>query len=179
MKALVTAAFFGLASPVFAEAPVLDGHWISAAPENMGQMYATRDFTFDGDAWSVTFRAFGDAAATVPLFTLDVGGAYRIGGASATVPGAYEGIFPATRRSITADSEAGVGLFADMGCTLSLGQAQDLVDEGCGFVPPLMQAMGEYDLVSIQGERFFFGDRSGDLTKARPTALTPFPLVKK
>jgi hypothetical protein len=39
-----------------------------------------------------------------------------------------------------------------------------------------MQNMGEYDLVAIRNGQLFFGDRSGDLSKARPDKLTPYPL---
>lgn len=176
-------ASFALAAsfPVHAaaEAPKLAGHWMSAAPEPQGKLFVTRDFTFEGQNWGVSYRAFGDAEAKMPLFSLDVGGVFVIGGPSAAVEGAYEGIFPATHRKITAESEAGAALFAGMGCTLKVGEPKALVSEPCGFVPSQMQAMGEYDLVAIKGGQFFFGERSGDLTKARPTALYPFPLVKQ
>ena len=162
-----------------AEAPKLSGRWASVAPEAQGKLFVTRDFTFEGESWGVRYRAFGDAEAKMPLFSLDVGGVYVIGGPSATVAGAYEGIFPATHRKITAESEAGAAMFAGMGCTLKVGESKALVSEPCGFVPSQMQAMGEYDLVAIKDGQFFFGERAGDLTKARPTALYPFPLVQK
>jgi hypothetical protein len=41
-----------------------------------------------------------------------------------------------------------------------------------------MQAMGEYGLVALRGQRLFFGDRAGDLTKARPEKLTAYPLIR-
>ena len=173
------ALMLGLGTPALAEPPVLDGHWVSAAPEAQGPLFATRDFTFDGDGWSVLYSAYGDQDATAPLFTLEVGGHFVLGGPSATVEGATEGVFPATHRRISAQSEAGAAMFAGMGCTLMVGEAKDLTTEGCGFVPSLMSAMGEYDLVAVRDGQLFFGDRSGDLTKARPTALTPYPLVRR
>ena len=176
------AALFGaLAATSVADSQTLDltGHWVSAAPEAQGKIFVLRDFTFKGQDWSVVYRAFGDAGAKQPLFTLDVGGVFVIGSAAPKVPGAFEGIFPALYRKITADSPAGVGMFAQMGCALALGTAKSLVSEGCGFMPPLMQAMGEYDLVLLKDGQFFFGDRAGDLTKARPEALYPYPLVKR
>lgn len=168
----------GLAVPAAADAPKLTGDWQSVAPEAQGPMFVTRTFHFEGNTWSVVYRAFGDADAKAPLFTLDVGGVFVVGGPAA-LPGAYNGIFPATRRDITAESTAGAALFAGMGCTLEVGTAKSLVSDACGFVPPLMQAMGEYDLVKINNGQLFFGERSGDLTKARPTALYPFPLAQK
>ena len=162
-----------------AEAPDLTGHWTSAAPEAQGKIFVLRDFTFKDNSWGVVYRAFGDADAKQPLFTLDVGGVFVIGGPSVKVPGAFDGVFPALHRKIIAESPAGVGMFAQMGCVLELKVVKSLVAEGCGFMPPLMQAMGEYDLVAIKDGQFFFGERSGDLTKARPIALYPFPLVKR
>lgn len=173
------AAVMLLASPAFAEAPDISGHWQSRAPEATGPVFATRDFILTDREWTIAFHAFADAEGKVPLFTLDVGGVYVLGGASVAVPGAVEGIFPATHRNLTADSAEGVAFFAGQGCALTVGQAMPLVQTGCGFVPGLMQAMGEYDLVAVKDGSLFFGDRSGDLTKARPTALTPYPLVRQ
>lgn len=168
-----------LATPALAEAPDISGHWRSRAPEAMGPIFATRDFTLTDRDWTVQFRAYADAGGKLALFTLDVGGVYVLGGASASVPEAVEGIFPATHRSLTANSDAGAAFFAGQGCALTVGQPMPLVEKGCGFVPGLMQAMGEYDLVALKDGSLFFGDRSGDLTKARPTALTVYPLVRQ
>lgn len=175
--ALVLSALAGSAGA--ADAPAIAGHWASAAPEAQGPIFATRDFQLDDTSWSLVFRAFADSAATQPLFRIDVAGVYLVGGPSGAVPGAMEGIFPATQRKLTAESAAGVAMFESMGCKLEQGVTKSLVSEGCGFLPPLMQAMGEYDLVALKDGQLFFGDRTGDLTKARPTKLTPFPLVKQ
>lgn len=182
--ALATAAVTALCATsipaAFAqEAPAIAGHWASVAPEPSGPITATREFRFDESGWSVQFRAFADAAASQPLFRIEVAGVYVIGGPSATVPGAHDGIFPATRRDLTAESPAGVAMFAEMGCALEQGVTRSLISEGCGFLPPLMQAMGEYDLVAITDGQLFFGDRTGDLTKARPDRLTPYPLARQ
>lgn len=169
------------AVPVFAEdsAPSIAGHWVSADLEPQGPIFATREFQFDENTWAVTFRGFADAEAKQPLFRIDVSGIYLIGGPSSTVSGAFDGIFPATKRDLTAESAQGVAMFSQMGCTLESGVTKHLVNEGCGFLPALTAAMGEYDLVAVKDGHLFFGDRSGDLTKARPAKLTPFALVKK
>lgn len=157
----------------------IEGRWKSERLEPQGKLFVSRDFTFAGDSWSVVYRAHADANGANPLFTLDVGGIFVVGERSTTLPEAHDGIFPARRRNITADSAAGVAMFAAMGCTLLEGVPKALVSEGCGFVPPLMTAMGEYDLVTIKDGKLFFGDRSGDLTKARPQSLYAFPLIKQ
>lgn len=177
MAACALAALF---NPALAkDAMSIDGRWISVAPEAQGGIYATREFQFDDGRWSVIYRTFADEAASQPLFRIDVAGAYVIGGPSASIEGAHSGIFPALQRDLTAESPAGVALFAGMGCTLEEGVVTHLIDKGCGFLPPLMQAMGEYDLIALRDDQLFLGDRTGDLSKARPAALTPFPLVRQ
>jgi hypothetical protein len=169
-----------LAPPALAQtAPDIPGRWVSAAAEAAGPVTGMRDFTFDGDRWSVRFSAFADAGTTQPLFVLDVAGAYVVGGPSAAVPGAWDANFPILSTTVTAASPAGVDMFAGMGCTLSEGEPKALIAEGCGFLPPVMDAMGEFDLVALKDGQLFLGDRSGDLTKARPTALIAYPLVRK
>lgn len=179
----VLAVFFALlcVAPVAhgLESPDLRGRWTSTALENYGSHFATRTFVFSDSEWRVTYRAYADAQGKQPLFRLEVGGFYVLGQASADVSGAFEGIFPANRRRVIAESDAGVAMFSGMGCILEKGKALSLVSHGCGFVPGLMQAMGEYDLVAIKEGHVYFGDRAGDLTKARPAALTPYPLVRK
>lgn len=155
------------------------GQWASAAPEAYDHIFATRQFHITPKRWGVLFKVYADAAGTQPLFHLNVGGPYTLGGPSAKVDSAAEGIFPADHRLITADSPAGVQLFASQGCTLQQGKALPLVQQGCGFVPGLMQNMGEYDLVAIKNGQLFLGDRSGDLSKARPDKLTPYPLLRQ
>lgn len=159
------------------EVPVLRGSWASTALESYGNHYATRTFNFTETSWTVVFRAYADAQGKQPLFRLNAGGVYVLGQSSATVRGAFEGIFPATYRHITAESNAGVHLFSSMGCSLVKDQETPLVNQGCGFVPGIMQAMGEYDLVAFKEGEVYFGDRGGDLTKSRPTSLTPYPVT--
>jgi hypothetical protein len=148
-------------------------------PENYGSHHATRSFSITQRDWRVLYQAYADPQGQQPLFTIRVTGVYALGDPSPTVAGAREGIFPALSRSLTADSDAGVQMFASMGCRLARGQETPLLNTGCGFVPGLMQVMGEYDLVAQVGGQLFFGHRAGDLSKARPDKLTPFPLLRR
>ncbi len=167
------------ATSASAQTPDVVGQWRSRGLEAAGPMHVTRAFTLTDTEWTVVFHAFGDAQGMQPLFTLNVGGIYVIGAASAKVSGAYDAVFPANHRHITADSDQGVAMFAGMGCRLNKGEETALIQRGCGFVPGLMNAMGEYDLVALKDGQLFFGDRSGDLTKLRPAFLTTYPLVRK
>ncbi|MFZ1891797.1 MAG: hypothetical protein WAU37_06385 [Formosimonas sp.] len=160
------------------QTPNIKGQWTSEALENNGPVYATRTFTLTNSQWRVVYHAYADEQGQLPLFTIKAGGFYVIGDASTLLDGVYEGVFPANHRFLTADSAAGVQMFANMGCSLTQGKQTALLNQGCGFVPGLMQAMGEYDLIAIRDGQLFFGDRAGDLTKTRPLKLTPYPLVR-
>lgn len=157
----------------------IQGQWSSAGAENYGSHHATRNFAITERDWQVLYQAYADPHGQQPLFTIRVKGVYALGDPSAKVAGAREGIFPALSRSLTADSEAGVQMFATMGCRLERGRETFLLNSGCGFVPGLMQVMGEYDLVAQSQGQLFFGDRAGDLSKARPEKLTSFPLLRR
>ena len=156
----------------------LIGRWASPAPENLGQIYGTRAFVMTERAWALEFRAFADAAGQVGLFALRVEGTYALLGASRAVPGATEANFRFGRRYLTA-SASGAGLFAPSGCALEPGVERDVSADGCGFVPSVRAAPVEYDLVRLDGDRLFFGDRSGDLGKARPERLGADPVVRR
>ncbi len=162
-----------------ADAAALPGRWRSVGLEHYGNHHATRSFEFTDQDWQVTYQAWADAQGRQPLFTIRVQGGYTLGEASAKVDGAREGVFPARSRRLSADSDAGVQLFASMGCTLVKGQVVALVNTGCGFVPGVMQVMGEYDLVAFRQGQLYLGDRGGDLSKARPAKLTPYPLLRQ
>lgn len=157
----------------------IQGQWSSAGPENYGSHHATRSFSIGDRTWQVRYQAIADPQGSQPLFTIRVNGVYALGESSARVVGAREGIFPALSRSLTADSEAGVQMFAGMGCRLEQGRETFLLNAGCGFVPGLMQVMGEYDLVALKQAQLYFGDRTGDLSKARPDKLTQYPLLRR
>lgn len=167
---------------VAAHAPTtanLTGEWRSAAPEPMGAFHAVRDFVFTPGQWAMVFRAYADAEARKPLFTLRIDGPYVVGGASTQVSGASEVTFQYAHRYVTADSADGVAMFAKMGCTLRVGDETDVSLQGCGFVPSMLQAGVEYDLLKLEGDKLYFGDRSGDLSKARPQKLGAQPVTKR
>ena len=177
-KILLATTLIATSAMTQAAPPSISGKWQSVGVENYGQVYATRQFQMTAKDWGVVYRAYHDAEGKQPLFTIRVKGVYALGDLSSTVSNAYEGIFPALSRRLTAESDAGVQLFSSMGCQLIKGKEVALVNQGCGFIPGLMQVMGEYDLVSIRNGQLFLGDRAGDLSKQRPTALTTYPLKR-
>ena len=157
----------------------ISGNWISESIEKYGDTYATRSFQITKDTWSVSFQTFADEKKNTPLFTIFVEGVYVIGGKSNIVENAHNAIFPVIYRSLTINSDFGVEMFAQMGVNVEKNKEISLLDEGCGFIPSLMNCMGEYDLVSLENGKCYFGDREGDLSKQRPSKLTPYAVIKK
>lgn len=176
-------AALALAHPVAAQHTLspaqLVGYWQSAAPENQGAFHLVRSFVFTERAWALTARATVDAKLTEPLFTLRIEGDYAVGKPAEIPRDATEAAFFYHRRYVRADSATGAAFFKSQGCDLPLHVEVDVSLAGCGFVPAVTSSGIEYDLLKISGEQLFLGERSGDLAKSRPRALSTFPLTKR
>jgi hypothetical protein len=164
----------------------LNGRWTSPQPEPIpnadgSTIYGVRDFTFAPETWRLRFTAYGDADAKHPLFTLRAEGHYTLGDPSVAVPGAREAEFHFARRLFTAHTEPFVELLNGAGAgsaPWTPGVEQDVSITGALFVPSMAQAPIEHDLVAFRDGALFLGDRSGDLSKARPAALGAYPLAR-
>jgi hypothetical protein len=164
----------------------LSGRWISVQPEPIpnadgSTMYGVRDFTFTDETWALRFSAYGDPDAAYPLFTLRAEGHYTLGEPSAAVPDAREAEFLFAKRLFTANGEPFVELLNGAGAgspPWMPGVEQDVSATGALFIPSLAQAPVEHDLVALRDGALFLGDRSGDLSKTRPTTLGTFPLIR-
>ncbi len=69
MKSLfvfMLAIMFSLVS--YAQKPNLNGRWESIKPEAQGQVFATRDFTFKNDKWSIIYTVYGDSEKKISCF---------------------------------------------------------------------------------------------------------------
>jgi hypothetical protein len=165
---------------------ILSGRWTSLQPEPIlnadgSMIYGLRDFSFAGETWALRFTAYGDPEATVPIFTLRAEGPYTLGDASAVVPGAREAEFHFARRLFTAHAEAFVALLDSAGAGSPpwvAGVEQDVSATGALFIPSVAQAPVEHDLIAFRDGALFLGERSGDLSKTRPTALGTHPLSR-
>ena len=157
----------------------ITGQWQSPDPESYGSHYATRTFTLTEQDWKVLYQAYADPQARQPLFSIRAFGVYVLGEVSGTVANAREGIFTTHSRSVTADSDAGVQMFAAMGCTLVYGQETALSGTDCGIVPGLTPDNREdHELVALDKRKLYFGDHSGDSSGSYPDRLTPYPLIR-
>jgi hypothetical protein len=165
----------------------LIGRWVSPSPEPMpmpdgNTLYNLRDFILTEKAWAMLFTAYGDPGATFKLFTLRIEGTYNLGAASTDVPGARNADFHFAGRYLTANAQPMLDMFKGAKAgdgNWQLGVEQDVSKTGCLFIPSVAQAPVEYDLVRRDGDNLFFGDRSADLTKARPKKLIGAPVARR
>jgi hypothetical protein len=133
----------------------------------------------DASACALRLTAATDEKLTTPLFTLRIDGSCVPGVASREVKGAFEAVFMYSRRNLRAESPAGVELFKAQGCALDAEVEKHIGPNCCCFLPSMPASGMEYELLSMQGERLWLVDRSGDLAKQRPRALSTLPVVRR
>lgn len=167
----------------------LVGQWVSGAceayPNGMGgENYLTRDFTLTESTWSLLLTIFADAGCTTPFFVVEIDGPYTLGAASAAVPGATEGDFGFASIVWTAKLQQAADLFTMSGCGAepwAVDVPQDVGGTGCiGIAHPIAECPTDHDIVAIDGDQLFFGERVTDMCKpeGRPTALNTYPVIK-
>lgn len=168
----------------------LAGHWVSEGCESYpdgqgGENHLTRDFTLTEKGWDLTFTLFGDAACSYPLFSARIQGPYSLGELSAKVDGATEGTFGFESNEWTALDQGMADLFTQSGCgagAWEVGTPQDVTGTGCiGVAHPVSECPEEYDVVAIEGDALYFGERVTDMCKVegRPAALNQYAVVEQ
>ena len=168
----------------------LVGEWGSesceAYPDGQGNTnYVTRTFTLTQTDWDLNFTVFGDDACSFPLFSSNVGGSFGLQTLSSNVEGATEGTFELEYNDWTAHADNIVTAFEQSGCGTdewSVGVAQDVTETGCfGVAKPTSDCSAEYDIVSIDGDKLFFGERITNMCapEGRPAALNSYAVVRQ
>ena len=168
----------------------LVGDWSSesceAYPDGQGNTnYLTRTFTLTETDWDLSFTVFGDEACSFPLFSSNVGGPFVLQTLSSNVDGATEGTFELDYNDWTAHADDIVTALEQSGCGTgewSVGVTQDVTETGCfGVAKPKSDCAAEYDIVSIDGDKLFFGERITNMCapEGRPTALTSYPVIRQ
>ncbi|MFT3837564.1 MAG: hypothetical protein QM723_11265 [Myxococcaceae bacterium] len=193
MRGLVVAVLLAAAP----SAKQLEGVWSSeggceSAPDGQGgTMHFRRTFTFDKAGWKIDFSTYGDAqcSSAAQMVSVEIDGAYKVLGPSKNALGANEAVFGFAHRKATAKSDGAAGwLNSVKACGLSdwkAGQARDIDQSGCpqlGALPKAQCPNGEYDLLKLDGDKLFFGDRGdGNLCSEakRPKQLGKVAVVKQ
>lgn len=162
----------------------LAGRWVSAACEPAGPgLYVKRDFTLTESTWKLVVTLYTDAPCSARFAGIDVDGPYEVKGPSQPVAGATEVDYKVSGHHVTAYSDAALQALNQSGCGPSpraLNQALDITQTGCPafMIPSVAACPFEMDLNKIDGDNLYFGDRSSDLCKARPTKLGQLPVTR-
>lgn len=163
----------------------LAGRWVSGSCESAGSgSYIKRDFTLTESTWKLNATIYNDAACTVKFLGLDIAGPYTVVQESPSVAGATEVNYQVTDRRLIPLSDGAVQLLMQGKCGAgpwAVNQIADIAQTGCaplGFPSNAQCPGGELDLNQIDGNNLFFGDRSADLCKARPTKLGTYPVTR-
>lgn len=177
-----------------AAAPDITGEWLSEGGcEKMpngqgGETYFNRHFWIDKAEWKIHFTTFGAADCTGELLQVEIAGPYKLGKASKAVAGATEGDFSTSKTmTVTPKAEGVLGWLNGAGVCgkkdWKVGEAHDVSKTGCKELgikgKAQCKAHRELDLVKVEGDKLWFGDRSGDMCKARPTKMAGGAMVKK
>ncbi|MFP2931489.1 hypothetical protein ACLESO_41150 [Pyxidicoccus sp. 3LG] len=167
----------------------LAGRWDSptceAIPNGDGSnSYLQRHFQLTEANWTLELDAFGDAQCQTKLFTARIVGPYTLVKDSEQVSGATEGDFAFGERFLTAHVQPLADAFAQSGCgtgTWTVG-AEQAVPGACLSFKPLAACGTDHDLVKVEGDKLFFGQRPADndmcSPNKRPATLAPLPVVK-
>lgn len=159
----------------------LDGRWASTAPEPWGPgAWGTREFTFRDGRWTLRFVLALDPAMRQPVFAFRTHGTYALGGASASVPGAWEADFREDAKHVTllTSDPALAAAFGLAACGLEVGVERDVSSQGCARWKPVSVCPDDHDLLALgPSGALYFGVRPADndlcTPDRRPRALLP------
>lgn len=173
------------------ESAELVGSWKSPSCEvgtgaDGSSFYYTRNFTLTESSWTIDFVLFGDDACSYKLSTATIAGAFELLEVVEALPGTRQGNFERETLTLVAHDETMAGYFEASGCGGSgwtLEQAQDISATGCA--PLGLESSSacptEFDIVKLDGESLYFGDRSGGMCDEakRTGVLQTVPVVKQ
>jgi hypothetical protein len=168
VKTLVAMTIASLAAAPMA-APALQGRWTSAEPEPLPGAsavtnYLVRDFSFEGDHWTIDFTIFADAQRNQPILSGRNSGTFRLGPER---DGTRNAEFDMEQRSLTPRNAVIAQALTAAGCgsgSWTVGVAQSVAEKGCKAFRVFSREAceREYDVVRIEGERLFLGARPAD-----------------
>jgi hypothetical protein len=190
MKLLAAALGLALAGPALATPALtgtqnrletLDGQYSSTAPEDWGGgAFGRRAFSFDHGRWTLDFTLALDPAFARKVFAFRTGGTYRVIGAAAAVPGAFQADFREESKNVTLlTSDAAIATaFGLAACGLAVGVEKDVSQAGCAAWKPVSACPQDHDLLALDAAGgLYFGVRPADndmcAPERRPTALLP------
>lgn len=177
--------------PSVARAQDIRGFWEHDAcqvQERDGTRSGSRSlFAIFDREWGIAFTQYADAACATPVLTAVLRGTYERTGASTRVPGASEAIFRFSYKGIVAHDAA---LVAKLNAGLcgarqwKAGIEQDVTSTGCLSIASREACAEEFDLIALDGDRLYLGERpppGADICEAsrRPQRLRTVALRRR
>jgi Adenomatosis polyposis coli down-regulated 1 len=141
------------------------GFWDSEAcvvQERDGTRTSSKSaFVFLSREWALEFVQFADDQCARPASTAFFTGQYQITQPSRVVAAAHDATFGFSYKAVTLYDES---LLAEanracVGRVWKRGEPQDVTKTGCLWVTPVSACPQEFDLVKLDGNRLFLGER--------------------
>jgi hypothetical protein len=137
--------------------------------------------------WGIAFTQYADAACQERVLTATLRGTYEPDAASARVAGAVDVTFRFTRKGLAVYDPALLDRLNAGACgdrRWSRGIEQDVGAAGCLSIESVAACGQEYDLVRVDGDRLYLGERPPPGTNIcaagrRPTRLRTEPLRRR
>jgi hypothetical protein len=174
-----------------ARGPDIRGIWEHATcqvQERDGARTGSRSlFAIFDREWGIAFTQYADAECRTPIMTAVLRGTYESTRPSPRVAGAFEATFRFAYKAIVARDSTLLarlngGLCGDR--LWKLGVEQDITSSGCQSIESVTACPQEYDLVFIQDDQLYLGERPrpGENICAedrRPLRLRTAPLQRR
>lgn len=164
--------------------PNLRGNWRSSEPEMIAKgLFSTREYRINQSRYEMVYSLASDKDMKKLLMVYRAEGPYTVEAPSVSVPGANLATFKASRRFLKLKSRDPklVKVLGLEKCNLVPNQEIDVTEKGCGIVESVAECGQEFNLVKLDNEQLFLGERSLDkrlcTADERPTQLGP-PLKK-
>jgi hypothetical protein len=137
--------------------------------------------------WGIAFTQYADAACQERVLTATLRGTYEPDAASARVAGAVDVTFRFTRKGLAVYDPALLDRLNAGACgdrRWVRGIEQDVSATGCLSIESVPACAQEYDLVRVDGDRLYLGERPPPGTNIcaegrRPTRLRTEPLRRR
>jgi hypothetical protein len=144
-------------------------------------------FVFLDAEWALEFTQYSDAACETPSLRAFFQGRFRVAERSSKMPGAFHANFGFSMKRLTLYDD---GLLAQANrgvCGRRIwarGREEDVSSTGCLWIVPVSACPQEFDLVKVDRDQLFLGERPAadeDLCREdrRARALRSLPLVRR
>lgn len=168
----------------------LAGQWHSPDCETGGapgsEFYYKRAFDLTSKTWAIDFTLYTDNTCATASSTASISGPFEVLTASEQVDNAWLANFTGSTKTLIAFDAGTAGFFESVGCgegAWTVNEAKDISKTGCAplGLDPVEECPVEYDLIRLDGDKLFFGDRSNGMCDdaKRTNTLQTVPVVKQ